>query len=297
MESRGPGCRASVVATTQRLLALDRQMGARAAARDALLAATEAYRPHGDRELCAAVAELREVAAWILFDAEEQDLALRLNRRALAMARCCADRATERLVLANLSMQQAHIGRLRASYDTAALALDGAPTARVATVFAVRQARALALAGQRAAALRALNRADSLFLDGLSDRDPRWAWWVDEQELDGHRGITLAALQEWDRAIELLADAGQDGGSDSPAYRVLFRTELFSALVGAGAWRQARELAERLMPYADGIGSGRAVNSLRHTIRVIGHRFGAPVPLRDAAHQLAVLLPVANRPQ
>ncbi|MDF3287653.1 DNA-binding protein [Streptomyces silvisoli] len=296
MESRGPGCRASVVATTRRLLTLDQRVGARAAARSAALAANRSYQSLADRELCAAVAELREVAAWILFDAEEQALAHRLNQRALAMARCCADRATERLVLANLSMQQAHIGQLRASYDTAALGLATAPTARVATVFAVRQARALAMAGQRATALRTFDRADSLFLDGLSDRDPPWAWWVDQHELDGHRGITLAALQDWDRAIELLEGVSQDGGCDAPAYRVLFSTELLAALVGAGAWRQARESAERLMPYAHAIGSGRAVSSLRHTIRSIGSRSGTPVPLRDAAHQLALLLPLPDTP-
>jgi tetratricopeptide (TPR) repeat protein len=291
MEDRGPGCRACVIATTQRLLTLDRQVGARAAARNAALAAGRRYQPLADRELCAAVAELLEVAGWILFDAEQQDLAHRLNQRALALTRCCADRATERLVLANLSMQQAHIGQPRASYDTAALGLADGPTARVGTVFAVRQARALAMTGQRAAALRAFDLAHSLFLDGLSDRDPPWAWWVDQEELDGHRGITLAALREWDKAIGLLEAVCQDDGANSPAYRVLFSTELFSALVGAGAWRQARQVAERLMPYADGIGSGRAVSSLRHTIRAVVSRTGTPVALRDAAHQLAVLLP------
>ncbi|GAA1909695.1 DNA-binding protein [Streptantibioticus ferralitis] len=289
--------RQSVIATTRRLLTLDREAGARAAARTAALAAArlrsgeEHAEVLADHELCAAVAELLEVAAWILFDAEEQTLAHRLNQRALALSRRCEDRSTERLVLANLSMQEAHTGRLHTSFRTAATGLETSPTARVATVFAVRQARALAMAGQRAAALNAFDRAGSLFQEGLSEQDPPWAWWVDQSELDGHRGFTLAALQEWDKAIPLLRGATQVQAPGSPPYRVLFTTELFSALVNAGAWSEARDVAEQLMPHAGGIGSGRAVSALRHTIRTIQSRSGTPARLRDAAHQLAALLP------
>ncbi|MGW7005993.1 DNA-binding protein [Streptomyces sp. NPDC054933] len=300
MENSDLGCRQSVIATTQRLLTLDREVGARAAARTAALAVARLRRgwEHtealGDRELRAAVAELLEVAAWILFDAEEQALAHRLNQRALSLSRLCEDRSTERLVLANMSMQEAHTGRPRASFQTAATGLHTAPSARVATVFAVRQARALAMAGRRAAALRAFDQASSLFQEGLSDQDPPWAWWVDQNELDGHHGFTLAALQEWDKAIPLLRGATQVRAPGSPPYRVLFTTELFSTLVNAGSWSDARDVAEQLMPHAGGIGSGRAVSSLRHTIGTIESRSGTPARLRDAAHQLAALLPHPN---
>ncbi|MGP3984200.1 DNA-binding protein [Streptomyces sp. KR80] len=285
----------AVAETTRSLIALDGERGAITTARSAeraVAAVREQWRTLRHRhartgdDACAAVAELLEIAGWISFDAERQTRGHALNRQALRLSRTCGDRSTERLVLLNMSMQAAHVGRPRDSYLLAASALDsGALSSRTAAPFRLRQARAFALSGRRQEALRAFDHARSLFADGWSRHDPPWTWWLDQEELDGHHGWTYAALEEWDRAIPLLRSAVD--GPQGPSYRILFTAELLCCLVNAGAWRDAEDLMADLIPHAGAIGSGRAVTSIRRAVAIVrarrGTRRGALSSLQDAA--------------
>ncbi|GHF58786.1 hypothetical protein GCM10010218_45150 [Streptomyces mashuensis] len=291
------GGAAGLRAATGALLDLDRVQGAGAAAAPAAAAVARAragwraaHRHRApDAAALSALAELLEVAGWILFDAERHDRALRLNRQALALARHAGDRSLARLVVANLTMQQAHLGDSAASYRTATAVTDaGGLTPRVEAVFRIRQAHALADAGHRAEALRALARARSLFLDGPSDRDPPWAWWIDEDELTGHHGMVLARLGDLDRASGLLHAA--TGSGQGPAYRSLFTAELLDVLVRSGAHDEAAALMGALAPHLAGIGSVRALNSLRRTAGAAALARGPAGDVRDAARDLARLL-------
>lgn len=307
----------SIGATSRRLLALDHERGAEAAvplAAGALADVRERWRrlapqqppqPLHGGDVGAAAAELAQIAGWILFDAERQRPAYLLGRQALALAGRTGDTRTQRLVLANLSMQAAHVGQPRASFRIAQSVLDGGRlTARVEALFRIRQSRALALAGRRHEAVAAIGHARGLFDEGVSDRDPNWAWWLDRHELNGHHGITHARLGDWDAAAELLrtaidGPAAADGPTaQPPAYRVLFSTELLSVLTRAGAWREAEEVAARLVPVAGGLGSMRAAGMIGGVVgrllRSSGGVPGAPrVPssLRETAVCLGSALP------
>ncbi|WP_461030843.1 tetratricopeptide repeat protein, partial [Streptomyces sparsus] len=271
---------------TARLLALDRDRGAISAAPAAWRALGhpaaavgapdgygQAHRPERDRYsgpgrgsrtgVRTARAELLSAAGWILFDAGRQHAAEHVNRRALALASEVSDRATARLVLATLSMQQAHRGRLAESGALAEAVLDstGPLPPRTATVFRIRTARAHAEAGGRHRALAELRRARSLFLDGVGAADPPWTWWVDERELDGHCGLTWSALGDHERAADFLRRATD--GPRGPAYRSLFAAELLDVLLRAGAWREAEQQAETLLDLTHRPGSARTVGVLR----------------------------------
>ena len=283
---------------TRALVALEAERGAAVAARVAREAVTataaqwrrvrQRHRRTGD-EVCAAVAELLEVAGWITFDNEQQALSHRLSRQALRLARACGDRATERLTLLNLSMQAAHLGRAAASHRIATAALDAGPLPpRTEVPFRLRQARALALAGRRGEALATLRHARALAGEGVSRRDAPWTWWIDERELVGHHGWAHAALGEWDRAVPLLHRAVAD--PDAPAYRSVFAAELLACLLRVGAWGEAERLLERLVDQAVAIGSGRAVRALRRTAGALRASRRAPGSLRDAADVLATRL-------
>jgi tetratricopeptide (TPR) repeat protein len=288
----------SITRTTERLIHLDRDLGAGAAApvaREAMAGLREAWRrnrpkePLPGSEMCAAAAELAEVAGWILFDAERQRQAYACNRQALALARRCGDRSTEGLVLSHLSMQAAHLGKPRASFGIAAAALDsGTLPPRVEAIFRVRQARALAMADRRQEALDAFDHARSLFADGVSSRDPQWAWWIDSQELDGHHGLTHAELGQWDEAAALLRSALE--APDAPPYRALFAAELLSVLVHAGAWREAEQTAAQLVTGVSGNASMRAVSTLKRAVTAMHRTPGVPPSLRDTAHCLGTRL-------
>lgn len=281
-----------------RLVALDAGRGATAAVaavREAvrplpqLAAAPHTLRGLGPEPL-AALAELAEVIGWILFDAGRYRRAHRMNARALALAALCGDRWTARLTLLNHSMLTTHTGHPRAALDAAARAAAGPRPlpARVAGLVLIRRAHATALLGADREPLRLIARAQSRFLDGISARDPHWAWWIDQTELLGHRGWVHARLRRWDRAIPLLYEAATAPG---PSYRHLFTAELLAAFAGAGAWREAEELIGRIAPRAAAIGSVRATETLAATAAGLHHRRGAPASLRDAAVHLRQSLP------
>ncbi|MEU3914772.1 MULTISPECIES: DNA-binding protein [unclassified Streptomyces] len=281
-----------------RLVALDTQRGATAAVaavREAvrplpqLSAAPDALRGLGPDRL-AALAELAEVIGWILFDAGRYHRAHRMNARALALADLCGDRWTARLTLLNHSMLTTHTGRPRAALAAAARAAAGPRPlpARVAGLVLIRRAHATAVLGAHREPLRLIARAQSRFLDGISPRDPHWAWWIDQTELLGHQGWVQARLRRWDRAIPLLYEAATAPG---PSYRHLFTAELLAAFAGAGAWREAEELIGRIAPRAAAIGSVRTTETLAATAAGLRHRRGAPASLRDAAAHLRESLP------
>lgn len=293
-----------VVRAMRGLLDLDAGRGARAAvpvlpevARAVPELRAEPARLAGlDRELLAALAELCEVMGWILFDAGFHRLAHRANARAFALAELCGDRWTGRLVLLNHSMLQAHLGRPRAALATASRVPGPRPLpARVGALVRIRQAHAIAMLGADHAAERHIARARHLFLDGVSAGDPPWAWWIDESELLGHEGWVLARLHRWDQAITLLRRAA--AVPDGPSYRELFTAELLSALVGAGAWRDAETLIREVAPRVARSGSARAAQSLGAAAALL-LRLGARVPsaTRDAAVHLSESLSAPERP-
>ncbi|MEU3469245.1 DNA-binding protein [Streptomyces sp. NPDC048387] len=237
----------------------------------------------------AALAELSEVIGWILFDAGRYRAAHRMNARALALAGLCGDRWTARLTLLNHSMLTTHTGRPRAALEAAARVAGPRPLpARVASLVLIRRAHATALLGARREPLELIARARSRFLDGVSRRDPHWAWWIDETELLGHQGWVQARLRRWDRAVPLLYEAATAPG---PAYRHLFTAQLLAAFAGAGAWREAEELIGRVAPGAARIGSVRTTETLAATAAGLRRRPGVPAPLRDAAAHLRESLP------
>ncbi|WP_234334531.1 DNA-binding protein [Streptomyces sp. NRRL B-1347] len=283
MEHEEGDVTAYAVDAVRRLVAVDAAHGARAAVplvRAALRGLPDtAGRADSDR--VAALAELYEVAGWILFDAGHYRRAHRLNARALALAERCGDRWTARLTLLNDSMLLAHTGRPRAALAAAARARGPRPLPpRVASLVLIREAHATALLGARSEPRALLAGARSLFLDGVSRHDPPWTWWLDEWELLGHRGWVLARLGHTDRALPALHRAATAPG---PSYRHLFTAQLLAALVRAGAWRDAERLVADLAPRARGIGSARTTEVLGRIARHLRAPGTAPLALRDAA--------------
>ncbi|WP_329312669.1 MULTISPECIES: DNA-binding protein [unclassified Streptomyces] len=296
-----------VAALTAQLLETDRTVGARRAAPAALRAVASvasvasvdsdiAGRPHrrgtgaGAAER-SALMELFQVAAWILFDAERHGTSRRLARRALALASTLPRESgsVELLVLSVLCLQEEHLGRPAESLRISSSVLAGEhPSARVAAIFHVREARARARLRQRRRALRSLAAARELLADGPSERDPSWTWWFDRSELDGHHGLALAALGDLDGAASLLYEATAARGA--PAYRSLFPAELASVLARAGAWRETDTLLSSLVGSVPDIGSVRALNALARTARTIEGGPRVPRALRDASGHLGETL-------
>ncbi|RLV04537.1 hypothetical protein CTZ27_11515 [Streptomyces griseocarneus] len=290
-----------ITALTRRIIDLDVKVGARRAARTATRILQEVERrprPEGS-EASAALAELFQVAAWTLFDAEHHAQARLLHRQALALSRRHADRAAvesvELLILSMMSMQEEHLGRpgqaLRIS--SSVLARTDLPP-RVRAIFHVREARAHARLRRRSPALRSLRQAEELFQDGPGAQDPQWAWWFDRTELLGHHGLALAALGDPEDAAAFLHEAALPAAG--PAYRVLFATELTRVLARAGAWQETEACLSRLAGSVPSIGSARALASLSSALRHVERGRSVPRGLRDTARQVTQLLEHTTEP-
>ncbi|MEU7725574.1 hypothetical protein AB0B78_10035 [Streptomyces sp. NPDC040724] len=294
-----------VKALTEELVALDVTAGARWA----VGAALEAVRTVGGRGPVrddagrddaerAARAELPQVAAWIAFDAERHGVSRRLHLRALELARGGrgpGPATVEPLILAVLAMQEEHLGRPGSSLRIASsvLAREDLP-GRVAAIFQVRAGRALARLGRGPEAGRALRTAAELLADPPTDRDPRWAWWFDRPELEGHQGLARAALGDLDAAAALLHGAAHAGG-DGPAYRVLFAAELARVLARAGDWRETDTAMATLIDAVPAVGSVRALRTMGRAARLVEGGRRVPRRTRETARHLARSLRESGR--
>jgi len=255
-----------------------------------------AYRPSIERDLLAAAGELAELAGWLLFDADQQDAARQMNHEALHLTRLAGDRSMELLILGNMSFQDIFAGRPGSTLQVTRAVLGGrypVLTSRLEVIFGVREARALAQLQDRAGALRVLDRARSRFEDGVSDRDPAWAWWIDEGEVIHQTGLCHAELGDHQEALTLLQRAAERCSPDLARSRFIFRVRLLQAMTEARAWDDALATIDDVLPYVGEVGSRRTIDLLRRTAQRIAQD-GAPPRLVEAGSNLGDVLAAAG---
>jgi DNA-binding XRE family transcriptional regulator len=248
-----------------------------------------AYAPAVETDLQAVVGELGELAAWLLYDADQQDESRHVNSEALAVSRLAGDRTIELLELAHMAMQSVHLRRGREALRIAEHVLDGDRLSpRVAGLFHLRRARALAVLEDRPRSLDALEQAKALISGGTTDRDPAWAWWVGEDELTWHAAMLHADLGLHHRAVDLFHATARPDVRRRARYTTL--AYLLDALTAVGAWGDAETVLRDVLPMADEIGSTRTARVLK---RAADRMCRARVPdsLTDLARVVVSQLP------
>jgi DNA-binding XRE family transcriptional regulator/tetratricopeptide (TPR) repeat protein len=229
-----------------------------------------AYPTAVEADLQAMVGELGGLAAWMLYDADRQDESRRIITEACMVTRLAGDRSVELLQLAHMAMQSVHLRRGREALRVAEHVLDDrALSPRVAGLFQLRRARALAALEDRARSLDALAQAKALIREGTTSRDPAWAWWIDENEMTWHAAMLHADLGQLTRAVDLF----QATVRDHPAvgrrqYNNL--AHLLDALTAVGAWSDAEPVLTEVLPMVDEIGSTRTERLLGRAAGRIG---------------------------
>jgi DNA-binding XRE family transcriptional regulator len=240
------------------------------------------------RDVHAVGAELAEVAAWSLYDAGRDQLARLMNHEALSLCRLAADLDMERFVLQNMAMHAGDLGSPRESLNIVRLVQQrGNMSPRVAALFVLREARALAQLGRAGEAREHLKTARSLHAEGISEADPHWAWWVDEQELSWHEG--MISLDSGDLAdVDSFEQAVSGISATRVRTRYIFRA---SALLGysrnrswAGIERFMGLLREDVGLVGSFRGNAMVLEALSHLTGSGG--VGAPT----AVHDLGALL-------
>ncbi len=289
---------ASLRSRTSELISLDIQFGGDQSSRVALDLFRSICRKLGgrqvdgriERDLYAAAGELAEVTGWLLYDAGRHDLVRRVNLEALHLCRLAGDRSMEFLVLQNMAMHAGDLGRPRESLRIARMMLDTAKLSpRLETLFRIREARALAQAGDGAAARRGMRVARSLYLDGTREHDPAWAWWINDQEFAWHQATVEADLGDWHAAIDAFHTSLVATPPQEVRRRYNHLAALLNAQIQATAWHDASQTIECVMPFVDEVASTRTVRTLLAGLD--GLDAARPsADLREAARELKSLL-------
>lgn len=285
-------------ASVRQLVTLDTQYGGDDVVRLAVRAfqgaygrlASGLYVPQAERDLQAVTGELGQVAAWIAYDADQQELSRRLNQDALLTSRLAGDRPMELFQLANLAMQSVHLHRSAEALRIADDILDDGLSRRTVALFLVRRARALAQTGQAHRSLDALDHSESLLLDSVAPNDPRWTWWLDNSELAWHRAMCLVDLGERSLAVDLFQAAYQRRPPTARRARFNDLAHLLEAQVALSDWPSVDETAQLVVPQVRDIASQRTAVILRRSAQNIAHADGAPSSLRDVADELTRLI-------
>lgn len=256
------------------------------------------YEPASERDLEAATAEIGELSGWLLFDAERHEECRQVNAEALTLARIAGDVSMEWFVLSNQALASIHTGRNREALRIAHSVTRGQDLpGRVRALFDVRTARALAALGDSTSALRAFDRARSAFNDGTTTRDPPWSWWFDERELAGHEGMIHAALGDHSRALPQLATAVErsEGREQFRWALYIHRVNLLRALLRAGSWAEAEQVALNVVPMVGMIASARTEGLLRRAVARPEARPQMPSTLSDALDYIGNRLAGSDR--
>jgi len=249
------------------------------------------YDPKLEHELQSAAGELAEVVGWLAYDAEAHDLTRRMNQEALYFSRLAGDRAIELLTLQNSSMHAAAQGRPREALQIVRSVLEGdyRLSPRLRALFLTRKARALAQGGDESA-LRLLPEIRSLFLDGASNDDPAWAWWIDERELAWHEAMVQRDLGLAGRAITQFERSVIATPATEIRSQYLHRAYLLQAQVDSGIWSPAEQTIRQLLPLSSEVASTRTVVLLRNILRQLATRDKIPPSLQEQAAMLSAAL-------
>ncbi|MCX2733856.1 hypothetical protein OOZ19_26730 [Saccharopolyspora sp. NFXS83] len=251
------------------------------------------YRVEVERDLEAATAELGEVAGWMLIDAQRHDEARLINSEALMLAQIAGDTSMQWFILSNQALAGTYSGRQREALRISErFGEEPRVPIRVRALFRLRQARALGHLGDESAARSAFDRARATFGDGVSNRDPAWAWWFNARELDGHAGSMYASLGRHAEALPLLSSAVDlAAGRESQRWALyIHRACLLDSALAAGAVAEAERAAIAVAPMLGQMHSVRTENRLRRAV-ARGPGEALPSTLSDVLDHIRHRLP------
>lgn len=283
---------ASAKAEIPRIVALDNRFGAA----DIVKMAVRLFRSLQNRPLAATVdsrdlydvlAEVAELAGWLAYDAELHDLARRMNQESRHYATLAGNRSVELLSLQNMSMHASALGRPHGSLALVELVLEQQLSPRLRALFLIRRARVVAqFSGEPA--LKELDHARSLFLDGTIEADAQHFWWVDERELAWHEAMVARDLGMPTRSLDLFARSVEATPGGEVRSQYLHRAYLIRAQLESRAWEDADRTAVSLEPLAIEVASTRTDRVLQQLALTLSTVRG-PSRIRDRVAHLVSL--------
>jgi hypothetical protein len=252
---------------------------------------TGSYDPRLERDLHSAAGELAEVVGWLAYDAEAHDLCRRMNQESLYFTRLAGDKTVELLTLQNSSMHAAAEGRPREALQIARSVLEGdyIISPRIKALFLTRKARALAQSGDESA-LGLLPEIRDLYLNGVGDTDPAWAWWIDDRELAWHEAMVQRDLGLTSKAIDDFERSVMATPADEIRSQYVHRAYLLQSQVDNNTWDAAEQTARQLIPLSRDVASTRTVVILRSISVELAKRGKVPDGFQEQFSMLCAAL-------
>ncbi|NKQ54420.1 hypothetical protein HFP15_16185 [Amycolatopsis sp. K13G38] len=282
-----------------RLVALDNRFGAADIVRMSYkffkslqnLVGTGAYERSLEKEFNSLIGEVAELTGWLAYDAEIHKLVRLMNNESLHYTRLAGDRSIELLTLQNSSMHAGALGRPGEALQIATSVLAGnyKLSPRLRTLFLTRKARALAQAGDESA-IGLFDEIESLYLEGVEEGDPHWAWWIDERELAWHKAMATQALRQDGLAIVEFEHSVEATAATETRSQYLHRAYLLQAQVDAALWDDAEATIKSLLPLISEVESTRTKVLLRDAIARVAAHSRVPGKIESGIAQLGIAL-------
>jgi tetratricopeptide (TPR) repeat protein len=230
--------------------------------RAAIQVANEAtYTEALGRRLLVVVADLCQLAGWVVTDAGMTGAAERYYTAGIQAAHAANDPALAANLISLLSYLYANTGRRDDAVLLAHTAWQGAKRQASATTQALlheRIAWAHARAGELRHTQRALDEADRFYARRNPADDPGWVYWLNHEEMQIMAGRCYTELRQPLRAEPLLR-AALDRYSDDLAREVsLYASWLADSYVQAGEIDEAAAQASRSLLLSTRVNSSRA---------------------------------------
>ncbi|MFD7664358.1 tetratricopeptide repeat protein [Streptomyces sp. NPDC059788] len=229
--------------------------------------------------LHAGAGELAISVGWLAHDSGRFGDARSHYAEALATARVAGDAALEAHAFCNTAFLARDANRPREAVRAAQAAQQAAKnlgSARLLSLLALREAGGWAGLGDRGSCEQALLRAQRLFAQGASDRDPEWMSFYGEAELAGLEAQCWSALGERGRAA---THARRAVALQDPHFTrniALFTAELAGDLALSRAPEEAAAAGTRTLALLEDVRSARIRTMLDATARALR-------PYRDGA--------------
>lgn len=285
-----------IVKRTQQLRLVDDHVGGRdthAVVRAELVATAGllrdgAYTEANGRRLLACVADLCQLAGWVLADAGHSAQARRVYLAGVRAGHAAGNACAAANNLSSLAYNVANTGD-RAEAVTlarsAALGVRHSSTATAVALVLERLAWALARSDDGPAAERVLGQVEDVHGRRRPNEGPQWAYWLTLEEIEVMAGRVWTQLRRPLRAVPILERATAGYGDEVPRETALYATWLAEALLQAREVERAAAVAGRALRLAHRAGSARAfdrVDVLRAQLVAAG---GAAVAEFDDEYQ------------
>lgn len=219
-----------------------------------------AYTDPVGRALLGAVAELCQLAGWVVADAGAPEVAARYHLLGVHAAHAAGDRPTAANLVSTLAYQVANIGNPHEAVLLARSAQSGAGAHAGATTRALlgeRVAWAHARAGETRHTERALALVDSEYDQRRPADDPSWVYWLDPDEVTVMAGRCYVELGQPDRGIPLLTGVLDRYDERQARESALYTSWLAEAHLQAGDVDHAAHLAGRTLDLSSSTSSSR----------------------------------------